>query len=260
MAEQLTRPGSCNIHSASIINAKGEQIDVTKLIIQIDLYEDIMSPFVSGSVTLSDANSMAEALPLIGEELFVLDIETPYLTERESKFSRTKKQFFIYKMASRENATLKNVLYTLHFVSIEAFIDVNTKISQTFRGNISDIVTKLIKQSPGLGTSKEAIIERSTNNEIFTSNFWTPTQSIYYLTGRANNVINNPSFVFFENNEGFIFMSLDTLLSAQPTTSFVKSQKMREAKGSFSNDEEYEKILDMSTPVMYDYFERLGQF
>jgi hypothetical protein len=259
MSEQFSTPGTCKIHNITILNSKGQYVDVTNLVAQLNLYEDMLSPFVTGSITMSDASGIASMLPLIGEELISMEIETPYLTELGLPFNRLKKQFYLYKMSERENVNLKNVLYTLHFASIEAFVDANTKISQAYSGRISNSVQKIIEKPPGLATSKNTVIETTSNSEIHVSNFWSPTKNIFYLASRALNTLNNPNFFFFENNEGFIFMSLDTLMSAQPQHKLIRSQKMRDAKGTMDVNEEYTKILDMSVPVQYDYFERLQQ-
>lgn len=257
--QNVTTPGSCKIHSVVIVNAEGNYIDVTNLVVQISIFEDIFSPFVTGNLVMSDALSLTSAVPLIGEETVTIDIETPYLTERGQEFNRLKKQFYLYKMAERENVKTKHVTYSLHFASIEAFIDANTKISQTYRGRISDTVQKILDKPPGLATGKNTVVETTSNSDIHISNFWSPTKNIYYLAGRALNVINNPSYVFFENNEGFVFMSLDTLMSAPAQHQLVRNMKTRDAEGPLSNDEEYLKVLDMSVPVQYDYFDRLQQ-
>lgn len=255
--QNVTSPGSCKIHSAVIINSKGQYIDVTNQLYQVRLFEDMFSPFITGELILSDSASTAQLLPLIGEELFVLDIETPYLTDKGQPFNRMTKTFYIYKMGDRENLAQKNVVFTLYIMSVEAFIDANTKISQTFKGNIADTATRLLQRSPGLITNKNVVVEATSNNSIHTSNFWSPVQNLYYLAEQATNSIGNPSFVFFENNEGFVFMSLDTLLSAPAMHSLERSQRMREAKGSMSNDQEYSIVLDMSVPSQYDYLDRV---
>lgn len=257
MEDQVISPGSCKIHSAIITNSSGRYLNVTNITFQVNLYEDLMSPFITGSMTISDAASFNTLLPLTGEEILTLDIETPYLTARGEPLARMTKVFYIYKLGDRVNLNTKNTMYTLYFMSIEGFIDANTRISQTFRGRVSDTVRKLIEKAPGIATSKKSVIETTANSEIHTSNFWSPIQNIYYLLDRALNDLNNPSYVFFENNEGFVFMSLDTLMAAPAMHSLVRHQKMRDAIGSMNLDEEYTKILDMNIPTQYDYIDRL---
>jgi hypothetical protein len=248
-------PGSIKINSAIII-ANNRRVDVTNLISKIVIYENIMCPFITGAITLTDTTALGQAFPLIGEELLVLDIETP----RSDDFDMRRENIFhLYKMEGRENAAEKKVMFTLHFMSIEAYVDMNTKISQTFKGKISDTVKTLISTNTGLKTNKNVAIEPTTNDEIYTSNFWTPIENIYYCALRAINYNNNPNYVFFEGNEGFIFASIDALYSGVPIQIFKKDQASRQEKSVENIQAEYQKVLDMSTPVFYDYIERLQQ-
>lgn len=254
--DERFEPGIVKIDTCQIISAKKGTIDVTQLVANIMIYEDIMSPFITGKVTILDATALGEALPLLGEEMLYLEISTP--GQPGPEFQRNG-MFSLYKMETRENVKTKMAAYVLCFASIEAITDVNQKISQTYKGKISDTVTQIINSRPGLGTFKTAVVEPTSNNEIHTSNFWTPTQNIYYLTSKALNSINNPSYVFFENNEGFVFASIDSLFLAPITYSFIKDSKMRGPEGGQDVEEEYRKVLDMSVPIMYDYFEQVQQ-
>jgi hypothetical protein len=255
--DQRLEPGGIKLNSAVIINHQNQAIDVSQLVIQLMLYENMFAPFITGELQISDAAALTELLPFIGEEMLVLDIETPFPGDSPPELFKRKAAFMIYKMSGRENVTQKNVTYTLHFASIEAFTDVNSKISQTFKGKISDTVRKLIKAKPGLFSKKEVAIEPTANAEIHTSNFWSPTQNIFYLTSRAVNAKNNPTYTFFENNEGFVFGSLDGLINAPKLQTFTKDQKTRQGNEAQSLEEEYGKVLDMSTPDYFDYFTRV---
>lgn len=248
-------PGGVKINSAILINKDGLGLDIRDIIVELNLYESILSPFITGNISLSDSAAINEIFPLIGEESLILDIETPL--EGTQLNLRRKSWFMVYKMTNKENVAIKQVFYTLHFISIEGFTDANVKISQTYKGKISDIVQKIVKGKPGLGSSKDIIVEETSNNEIYTSNFWTPVQNIYYLTEKAINKRGNPSYVFFENNEGFVFASLEGLLKAGIYQNFINHSKTRGVNEPQSLEEEYTKVLDISTPVHYDYFDRL---
>ena len=249
-------PGSVKINSAVLINKNGFGLDIVNLVAGLNLYESINSPFFTGNINVTDAAAVKELFPLMGEEQLILDIETPGLADTNKVFRR-KMHFMVYKMTNAENVAEKQVFYTLHFVSIEGFTDINVKISQTYRGNISETVQKLVKNQPGLISKKEIAVENTTNNETYTSNFWTPTQNIYYLTTKAINSNNNNSYVFFENNEGFIFSSLEGLMKAGTYMNLFKHNKTRKPGEPQSAQEEYEKVLDISIPEHFDYYQRL---
>jgi hypothetical protein len=259
LAESRINPGVVSIDSCAIVSPKAGTIDITSMVIETMLYEDVMSPFITGSITVLDAAGLSVALPLMGEELLYLSITTPGHTGPEYTRSGA---YAIYKMEARENFKTKALAYKLCFTSVETIADLNQRISMTYRGKVSDLAQRIITSHPGLDTTKQAIVEPTTNSEMHTSNFWTPTQNLYYLASRALNDINNPSYVFFENNEGFVFASLDSLSVAPITYQFIKdSSPIRNPSNpkerGQSLDLAYKAVLDMSTPVMYDYIDRV---
>lgn len=253
--KETTSPGAINIINASVINHKGQGVNLRNVLVSLTIHEDIMTPFITGKLIINDANSIAELLPFMGEEMLILDVETPRFGTAEAI---TKKYIFhIYKMEGNESVALKNNLVGLCFTSIEAFTDINVKISRTFRGKISDTVKSILKTNTGLNTFKEIAVEETSNSEFYTSNLWSPAQNLMFLTGRAMNDISQPNYVFFENNDGFVFASLSTLYQIPSMQTFVKDSKTRKSHEGRILSEDYGAVLDMSTPVFFDYIERV---
>jgi len=242
--ENKLDPGTVEIHSAWIINSFNK-VDVRQIISSMNIYEDISSPFITGSIVLSDTNNLLSQMKFRGEERLILELKTPLLEiERVGNFH-------LFKLEDRENLAQKDLIYRLHFISIEAFTDQNKRISQTFRGRISDTVENICKK--GLLTGKDVHVEPTGNNEVHTSNFWTPIQNIHYLTKKAINNKNNSNYLFFETEEGFVFSSLDTLFKLPVHQQFIKGQHSRSTDPSEDPMVEYMKVLDMSIPDFYDY-------
>lgn len=254
--DKRAEPGEVDIDSCFVVSPKNGTVEITALVTSVTIYEDIMSPFITGRVSIVDSTALSEILPLMGEELLYMKIYTPGF---EGALYQRDMMVSLYKMERRENIKLKAVGYELCFTSIEAITDMNQRVSKTFKGKISDIATAMIKGYPGLGSVRESVVEETSNNEIYTSNFWTPTQNLYYLSSKALNEINNPSYVFFENNEGFVFASLDTLYTIPATYAFIRHSKMRGPEDVQDAVDEYAKVLDMSVPNQYDYIERLQE-
>lgn len=245
--------GDVKINSATIINNKNQLIDVSEITQSVTLYESIFSPFITGSIVISDAMALSELLPFVGEEILFLDIETPGING--NKETRRQLKFHLYRMGDKENLTLRNIVYKLDFISIEGFIDMNRSISRTYRGKISDTVKKIIETELNVDGYKKVIVENTSNTTVHTSNFWSPAKNIYFLSEQSLNELNNPNFLFFENNEGFIYASLDTLYSSPSVAGFIRDQKMRSSKDSANIEQEYNRIMDMSTPEFYNYIE-----
>jgi hypothetical protein len=204
--ETLKFAGDVNIDKIRIITPTGFYQDIAAQVINIQLYEDLFSPFLSGSLILKESLDLINLFPFIGEEYLEMEISTPTLQK-----NNIKGKFHIYKMTNREIIGDRSMVYQLHFISIEALADLNKKISKSFSGKVSDIITKFVKDKyDGLESNKQIFVEPTLNSTKYVSNFWTPVQNITYLTEQAINQNKTPDYVFFENRDGFYFISLES--------------------------------------------------
>jgi hypothetical protein len=250
--------GDVKITNAILVNKSNESIDIKHIIREIKIFENIFSPFITGEATVLDSMAVSTMLPIVGEELLLLDIETP-TGQSDGLAKRVSKQlaFHVYKMSNQMNLAIKAKMYTFHFISIDGYRDLNSAISQTFRGKISDLATKFIKESIGFKSDREAVVEETTNQIVYTSNFWSVSKNLFYLAENSLNEKSNANYLFFENAEGFVFASLDKLLEVPPQQQFFKDQYGRQSKETVNIDAEYQTILDMSTSEnMFDYIDR----
>lgn len=255
---KVVNPGDVAIIALRIYNGKGKYVDLKSIFAKLTMFEDIMSCFTSGELVITDSTSLQSLLPFIGEERLDIEYETPGHEGDQFKFAGA---FHVYKIASIESVVTKSANIVLNFISIDGFVDMNTRISQTFKGEASQTVLKLLSEKQYLGTMKTPILERSTTNSIHTSNFWTPSQNIFYLAGKAYNQKTNPNYVFYENRDGFNFVSIDTLYEQPPIIEFISDEKNRDnnnqGDSTPNTGEAYRRILDMSTRDFYDYIERI---
>lgn len=254
----IVNAGDVKVTYLRVYNGDGKFVNIRDIFVKLTIYEDIMSCFTSGEIILTDSSSLQSLLPFVGEERLDISFETPGHEGDAFKFTGS---FHIYKISAIENFKTKNATMVLNFISIDGFVDMNTRISQTFRGEVSETVTKLLTSNQYLNTSKLPIVEKTTTNLTHTSNFWTPSQNIFYLAGEAYNSNKNPNYVFYENRDGFNFVSMDALYEQRPMIEFIKDEKNRDndsqGKSTPSTGEEYRRVLDMSTQNFYDYIDRL---
>jgi hypothetical protein len=97
--EQLKFAGDYKLHDVKIGSARGEIYDVFNFVIDINIYEDIYSPTMSGNLTLNDAQDLINLLPMIGEEKLLITFQTAGTSEEEGNFEQ---EFYIYKMTDRK--------------------------------------------------------------------------------------------------------------------------------------------------------------
>lgn len=256
-SQKLRFAGDVSIDKVQIITPTGFYQDITAQVLNIQFYEDIFAPFITGSIVVKESFDLINLFPFVGEEFLDLEVTTPTL-----KGSSIKGKYYIYKLTDREHLGDKNVVYQIHFISVEAIADMNKKVSKTFSGKISDLVEQFVKdKNIGLESTKKIIIDPTNNNVKYISNYWSPIKNLNYLCGNAVNKNKTPNYVFFENRDGFYFISLENLYQNIVTSEFVYDKYTRDklpgGRDIRNVNEDYKRILEINIPVAHDYMDRL---
>lgn len=252
--ETLSYAGQIVVDGIDILTTNGVGFNVINQVQAIEVFEDIFSPFITGTVTILESLDMINFFPLVGEETIRLKFHTPTIEDKH----RRDQTFYIYKMTETQGSGDKSTIYVLHFISIEAIVDLNTKLSRMYRGRVSDIAKTIMIES--LGTNKRVNIEMTPSITAFTANYWSPMKCINYIASGAINDNESASYVFFENSQGLNFVSLDTLY-AQPTNHYFEQNNYSRdinAAGSAIKDwnKDYMKIQEFTMPDGFDYIDR----
>ena len=256
--ERIRFAGDVSIDKIEVISANGYGQEITNQVVNIEIYEDLFSPFISGVIGVKETIDYINLFPLVGEEYINIKVRTPSFTDPDMIIDD---QFVIYKVGNRVTTGDRNMVYTLHFMSREALVDTNKKISRSYSGKISDIVQDIVKnKNYGLESTKQLNIEPTISATKFVSNYWSPVASINYIAERATSVGYHPNYIFFENRNGFNFVSLNKLYTLNTKHEFISDAFMRKINpnGTSTRDveEEYKRIIDINIPVVYDYLER----
>ena len=257
-AQKLRFAGDVSIDKVQVVTSSGFYQDITAQVINIEYFENIVSPFISGCLTVRESLDLVNLFPFAGEEFVDIEVSTPTLEQ-----SKIKGRFYIHKLSERELIGDRNVVYRLHFISVEAVVDMNKKISKVYTGNVAEMVKQLLTDKVnGLQTEKQVNIESTIRDTKFIANYWSPVQCIKYVTDYAVNKNNTPNFVFFEGRDGFNFISLDSLYTNGVKQEFVYdkySRDLQQSKGASTKNvqEDYNRILDLSIPVGFNYIDRI---
>ncbi len=257
LQQTLRFAGDVSVGRVRVISQSGFYQDIANQVVGIQVFEDLLSPFITGTLIVKDSLDLINLFPFVGEEYVELDIKTPTL-----KKGNISGKFYIYKMTDREMLRDKQVVYQLHFTSQDALIDLNKSISRTFTGKVSDIANTLLTDKVnGIQSTKKNIIEETSNETKYTSNFWSPIKNLLYLTEHAISKNNSPSYTFFENRDGYNFVSLEFLYKQPITANFTFDNYVRDDRpmgGSVKNiEEDYKRIIGIKIPTGIDYIDRI---
>ena len=249
--------GDVSIDRVVLVTSRGTYQEIQGQVLQIQIFEDIFSPFMTGILSLKDTLDLSNVLPLIGEEYLELRVVTPQLNG-----AKIEGRFHVYKMADKVVVGDRAAGYELYFMSVESLVDINKKNSKVYSGKISDIVATFVKDPiDGLESTKPFNVEETRNSIKYISNFWSPVKNLTYLTENAISQSQSPSYLFFENRDGFNFKSLELLYDGQVFQNFVYDKYTRDnfpMGGNVLNiAEDFRRIAEYELPVSYDYLDRV---
>ena len=73
----LKRAGDIELKSVTVISTSGVVHDISPQVLSIELVENIFEPFTTGTITVNDAIDLTNLFPLVGNELLMMEFNTP---------------------------------------------------------------------------------------------------------------------------------------------------------------------------------------
>lgn len=243
-------PGDIKIINVRLTNTnKLATIDIRAQMMALSIFEDIEKPTLYAELMLVDSVNLVKDFPIIGEE----DLEIVFVTPGREKQSTFKFRTFSVEGTSN-NPTGKASAYMLRCVSTEHFTNAIQQVDKSYNNIVAEMVADIMVNE--IKTKKPVTVESTRGLIPLTIPRMNPLAAIDYLRQRA--VAKRPSggvFVFFENQHGFNFVSLEKLIEegskdiASRTFTYnpdVISDKQR-AAFAFRNIQRFEHLTGFDT-------------
>jgi len=207
---EISQSTQFKIRQLEIVSKVGT-IDVSGIFDELNIYDSIMMPCMSGNIIIRDALGLSSRLYFDGSEYLNINIGK----ENEEDVTSFKKTFRIYRQSDRKNINQTSEMYVLHFVSEELIYSKQQKIIQTYTGNHHESAISILKDYLKVKqvVGKIGIIEPSKG--IHTYNFpnMSPFEALNWLAQRAISNEGLSNFIFFQNKLGYNFVSLSKLIT-----------------------------------------------
>ena len=230
-SKQLSNPGDVSFKTVEIQSVNGQVLDIKNFIVELNIYEDIFSNALQGVLIVVDSKELLSGLPLVGDELLNLWVQTPSFGDEYGE--SIKKTFSIYSIKNRMLNADREQMYALYFCSMEAVSDNITQVSKKYEGTTDEIADKLyidyLKQKRCFGgidnKDETPMVIADTPHEgkiAFVANMWSPFRCLNYVAQRSIGAKQkSPSFLFYETTRQFYFTSIDNLIKSQLDDSSV---------------------------------------
>jgi hypothetical protein len=203
-------PSKFSINELAIITKAGK-LDISKLFQEINIFDSLLSPVMSGAVVIIDSIGLSSKLLFDGSEVLLVNIGK----DTDSSSFRLKKAFRIYRQSNRATLQQNAETYTLEFVSDEFIFSEQQKINQSYKTTYSDVVNKILVNYLKVPEQKlRGVFQDTTGVRDLVIPNLKPLDALEWCAKRAVDQRRSPNYVFFENNLGFNFASLSYLLSS----------------------------------------------
>lgn len=210
--------------------ARSEWVNVASMMQEVNLFEDIHSPSMSGQILLADAFNLPDQFPIEpGNRI--------YIKFKTSAYAKSIEQLLVvYKTGERifSQGEEKAQMYWLYLCSEEKYIDVQTDLSYAIKGTYTDIVKKSLKD---LNSKKTLNAEDSVGIIDFVAPNWSPLTICDFSCARAVDADNSP-FFFWEGVDAFNFKSLKDIYAQTPV-----KRLFIEPRGTDQNTNTPEKLI-----------------
>lgn len=206
------------VDSIILKSYNGDELDITALCENFNIYEDIFSNTLSGDVLITDALGLLSSFPIIGREI----IEITFRAKIDLK---SKKCIFeTYRLSDIIRADQDNVqMYTLYFASPELLRNRKLKLSKAYENKHSEIVKNIyenILKTPD--NNKELVYLETSDTERMLFPYWNPLRCINYITTRCRKD-DDVSFLFYETLDNFNFIPLGYLAKQKVKHRFTRA-------------------------------------
>ena len=209
-SSQVQYAGETNLEYLRIYSSEGVRADLSSIVVEINLFEDIFSTSFTGNIILVDTLNIIEKLPILGQEYIELKCSTPQVNP--TKETIIEKRFILHSIVARENISSGAQSYSLDIATEDSIRNLKTRVSKSYTDSIDNIVTDVLKNQ--LGSSQDLNIGPTSGIRKIVSPNVHPYTLINMLKKEAvaDMGLNlPPHFLFFENKNGLNFISLESL-------------------------------------------------
>jgi hypothetical protein len=205
MSLQQNIPGEVFIKTISLYTDKGV-LQMLEHVHHISIYESIFAPGVMVDLFVHDTKNIKSLLPILGSEKLTIILNTPGRKEAKYDLILTGSRNAI----PSDNMRTKG--YALTAMSPEVVRNKSNRVSKAYNTNVSSMVEDIIKSY--LKTDKKIDVQTTRGIQKVIVPSLQPFEAINMLRRRSISIEDKSSaYVFFQNQEGFHFKTLENLFS-----------------------------------------------
>ncbi len=218
----LKRAGDFTVDDCRLTLSSGVELDISGVLLEVQLYEDIDTPSVTGTVSFVNTDGLSNRGPIIGQEYLKLKIRTPTFTKEENIIDFTENVLHVTNVTVSQVGN-KGELILMNVITSEAVRNQGAVVSRSVEGTYDQFVRALLEND--LKCTKKLDIERTEGvRKYVLPNNTNPFDLIKIFRRKAvSAATNSPTYVFFENFRGYHFKTLEKMYGQEPVMTYLES-------------------------------------
>lgn len=217
---QNFKAGELFIDAIALVNQEGESVDISKLIIGMQMYESIYKKFCSAEILLLDSLNILKYYKVTGQEYVRVSLRQKEGTDDASadEFS-IDKTFRLYKVENVQRPQELIQTYSLKLCDPRLFYSRRKRISAVMRGSYDEMLQRVLLETAFFKPDEfDLWTKTSPQNYQFISPNWTVNSLIDYFV--SNSSIEQPAYrngmFFFQTlNGGFRFSDISEMFARE---------------------------------------------
>ena len=117
------------------------KVSVRNLMMELNIYESIHTPYMSGNLIIRDTMNHRSNMSMTGQEEIEFTLAT---NDKSERIDFTKFRGRIYKISDIIPTSAYEQVYTLHFVSMDAIRNTQTRVKSSHKGSPDQITDKVL--------------------------------------------------------------------------------------------------------------------
>jgi len=250
----MSRSTDFKINDLSLVTSTGKKILLNGIYQEINIYESLLTPCVTGNITITDAIGLSKDLKFDGSEKLLIDIENS--ATNVTKIQRgMNRAFRIYKQSdikSLSNQTSES--YVLHFASEEFILSESQTLCECYKGTYTESALNILESK--LKVSKNNRVSGTFDKSLGLMDVIIPNlkpfDALTWFSKRALDSQGLPTFMFFENVYGYNFTTISSIMKSEPIFTANYSTK-NISNDDESNNMEYKGIRVLEIMTKFDF-------
>ena len=215
---QIQYAGEYIVDECLLCTVGGLELDLRDQLANINIYEDIFTNSITGSISFVDTNNLTANASIVGQEKLKLVLVTPNAsddTSRDMAINFSDQPLHVYQIKSSINVNDRTKTFELAFTTNEIMRNNRIRVCQSYNGEpAKEIIKKVIRDPELLNSKKEFYYEETTNLFQMIAPNMRPFDFINSVAKRCLSKEYDfaPTFLFYETVRGYFFRTIDSMM------------------------------------------------